>query len=391
MQSDVMAAAPPSIDPQKYRRVMGHLPTGVVVVTALAEDGQPVGMSVGSCTSVSLDPPLIAFLPAASSTTWPKMAGAKCFCVNILCSEQEQLCRTFAAKGIDKFAGLRWRSAGSSAPIIEGSLAWVDCDLERIDEAGDHYIVLGRVREMEIEQPSVPLVFFQGGYGRFDAGSGVAGDRSGDLAEHLRDADVARAEMEAIAFRLDAECVVGAQVGDELVMIAGGGPMHRRHSGMLIGGRIPAIPPASATSMAWETPERVAAWLARAPSPAARAAAEARTAQVRRKGYAVSLGIGLREWAEIFANPRLQDPAVLRAEMPELMKQIADPPEIGPEDARRVLSIHMPVFGPDGRVALTFNLGSFESVDLDRLNEMIARLRESADRVTAMLGGSRPA
>jgi hypothetical protein len=93
-------------------------------------------------------------------------------------------------------------------------VAWIDCDLERVDEAGDHYIVLGRVREMEIEHPSVPLVFFQGGYGRFDAGSGVAGDRSGDLAEHLREADVARGEMEAVANLLDAECVAAAQVGD---------------------------------------------------------------------------------------------------------------------------------------------------------------------------------
>jgi flavin reductase (DIM6/NTAB) family NADH-FMN oxidoreductase RutF len=386
-----MAITASTIDPQKFRRVMGHLPTGVVIVTALEADGRPAGMSVGSCTSVSLEPPLIAFFPATSSTTWPRIARAGCFCVNILGCEQEQLCRAFAAKGADKFLGVSWRNAGSTAPIIEGSLAWIDCDLERVDEAGDHYVVLGRVREMEIEHPSVPLVFFQGGYGRFDAGPGVAGDRSGDLAEHLRVADLARGEMEAVAELLDAECVAAAQVGDDLVILAGAGPMGRRSSGTLIGGRIPAIPPASATSMAWETPERVAAWLAAAPSPAVKAAAEARIAQVRRKGYAVSLGIGLREWAEIFANPRLTDPGALRSEMPQLMRQVDDPPEIGPKDARRVLTIHMPVFGPDRRVALTFNLGGFGSVELEKLNDMIARLRESADRVTGLLGGKRPA
>lgn len=347
-------------------------------------------MSVGSFTSVSLDPPLIAFFPATTSTTWPRIARAGCFCVNVLSCEQEQLCRAFAVKGTDKFLGVTWRNAHSTAPIIEGSLAWIDCDLERVDEAGDHYIVLGRVREMEIERPSVPLVFFQGGYGRFDAGPGVAGNRTGDLAEHLRVADLARGEMEAVAELLDAECVAAAQVGDDLVILAGAGPMERRSSGTLIGGRIPAIPPASATSMAWETPERVAAWLAAAPSPAVKAAAEARIAQVRRKGYAVSLGVGLREWAEVFATPRLADPRALRSEMPQIMEHVDDPPEIGPEDARRVLTVHMPVFGPDRRVALTFNLGSFGSVELEQLNDMIARLRESADRVTELLGGQRP-
>jgi DNA-binding IclR family transcriptional regulator len=300
------------------------------------------------------------------------------------------VCRAFARKGADKFLGIEWRGAGSGAPIIESSLAWIDCDLERVDEAGDHYIVLGRVREMEIERPSVPLVFFQGGYGRFDAGGGVAGDRHGDLAEHLRVADLARHEMETVAGLLDAECVAAAQVGDELVILAGAGPIERRSSGTLIGGRIPAIPPASATSMAWETPERIAAWLAVAPSPAVRAAAEDRIAQIRRKGYGLSVGIGLREWAEVFATPQLADPKALRSEMPQIMRRHDYPPHLGEEDARRVLTIHMPVFGPDSRVALTFNLGSFGSVDRDRLNEMIASLGESADRVTELIGGKRP-
>jgi flavin reductase (DIM6/NTAB) family NADH-FMN oxidoreductase RutF len=382
---------PTKIDPSKFRRVMGQFPTGVVIVTAPGVDGRPAGMSVGSFTSVSLDPPLVAFFPATSSTTWPKMAPAGCFCVNILGFEQEQLCRAFAASGADKFLGVSWRETGSGAPIIETSLAWIDCDLERVDEAGDHYIVLGRVREMEIERPSVPLVFFQGGYGRFDAGPGVAGDRTGDLAEHLRVADLARAEMEAVAELLDAECVAAALVADELVILAGAGSMERRSSATLIGGRIPAVPPASATAMAWESPERIAAWLSLARSPQMKTVAENRLAQVRRKGYAVSVGIGLREWAEIFADPHLADPSALRSEMPALMQSIDDPAEIGPEDARRVLTIHMPVFGPDGRVAITFNLGGFGSVEIDRLNHMIDRLSESADRVTGLIGGKRPA
>jgi flavin reductase (DIM6/NTAB) family NADH-FMN oxidoreductase RutF len=381
---------PSTIDPQLFRRVMGHFPTGVVIVTAPGMDGKPAGMSVGSFTSVSLDPPLVAFFPAASSTTWPKMAPAGCFCVNILASDQEHLCRAFARTGADKFLGVGWRTGGSSAPIIEASLAWIDCDLERVDQAGDHYIVLGRVREMQIERPSVPLVFFQGGYGRFDGGPGVAGDRTGDLAEHLRVADAARSEMEAVAELLDAECVAAAQVDDELVILAGAGPVEKRSSGPLIGSRIPVIPPASATWMAWETPQRIAEWIALAPTPQIKLLAETRLAQVRRKGYAVSLAIGLREWAEIFARQR-PDAGALRSEMPDLMRSIEDPAEIGQDLARRVLTIHMPVFGLGGHPALTLNLGSFGSVELEKLNYMIASLRKCTDRITELIGGQRPA
>lgn len=157
------------IRPDWFRRVLGHFPTGVVIVTAMS-DGTPAGLSVGSFTSVSLDPPLVAVLPSKSSTSWPKIAAAPSFCINVLTARQQALCRTFAISGADKFAGVTWRPSPSGAPILDGALAWIDCDLDRSMEAGDHFIVLGRVRALDIEgdQGGPPLIFFQGGYGTFD-------------------------------------------------------------------------------------------------------------------------------------------------------------------------------------------------------------------------------
>lgn len=150
-----------------FRRVLGHFPTGVVIVTAIY-DGAPAGMSIGSFTSVSLDPPLIAILPAKTSVSWPRIAAAGIFCVNILNARQEALCRTFATSGADKFAGVSWRPAPSGSPVLAGALAWLDCSLEQVVEAGDHLIALGRVTSLDVgdeDQAAEPLVFFQGGYG----------------------------------------------------------------------------------------------------------------------------------------------------------------------------------------------------------------------------------
>jgi flavin reductase (DIM6/NTAB) family NADH-FMN oxidoreductase RutF len=151
---------------QWFRQVLGHFPTGVVIVTAI-DEGTPVGMAIGSFTSVSLDPPLIAILPAKTSVSWPRIAAAGAFCVNVLNARQEALCRTFATSGADKFAGVPWQPSPSGAPVLTGTLAWIDCSLEQLVEAGDHYIALGRVRALDIsaDPASEPLVFFKGGYG----------------------------------------------------------------------------------------------------------------------------------------------------------------------------------------------------------------------------------
>jgi len=153
-------------DDAKYRTVLGHFPTGVTVIAA-APDGVPVGMAVGSFSSVSLDPPLVAFFAGKGSSSWPKIEAAGSFCVNILAEGQEAICRRFASKEEDKFAGLGWTTTGSGSPLIGDVLAWIDCDIDSVTEAGDHWCVMGRVRDLGVGADDGPLVFFRGGYGRF--------------------------------------------------------------------------------------------------------------------------------------------------------------------------------------------------------------------------------
>jgi len=159
-------SAPQPFDSAKFRQVLGHFPTGVTVITAAAEGG-PVGLAVGSFASVSLDPPLVAFFPDKGSSSWPKIEATGSFCVNILAEAQEDVCRRFASRDEDKFAGIGWSAAGSGSPLLDGGLAWIDCDVESVSEAGDHFYVLGRVRELAVGHDGGPLLFFRGGYGRF--------------------------------------------------------------------------------------------------------------------------------------------------------------------------------------------------------------------------------
>ncbi len=148
---------------RRYRDVLGHFPTGVTVITTL-RDGEPVGMAVNSFTSVSLDPPLIAFCAARGSTTWDHIEQAGHFCVNVLCCDQAELSHRFASRGADRFAGVAWTPAPSGAPKLSGAAAWLDCELESRIDAGDHVIALGRVRDHDATPESVPLVFFRGDY-----------------------------------------------------------------------------------------------------------------------------------------------------------------------------------------------------------------------------------
>ena len=155
-----------SFDSAKYRQVLGHFPTGVTVITAVS-DGRPAGLAVGSFASLSLEHPQVLFCASSTSSTWPRIRAAGSFCVNILAEDQEDVCRVFASKAEDKFAEIGWKHTGSGAPLLEGVLAYIDCDIETVVPSGDHDVVVGAVRELEVLHEGGPLLFFRGGYGRF--------------------------------------------------------------------------------------------------------------------------------------------------------------------------------------------------------------------------------
>ncbi len=155
-----------SFDEARYRQVLGHFPTGITVVTAMAGH-EPVGFSVGSFASLSLDPPQVLFCAGKSSSTWPKIQASGSFCVNVLSEDQEDVCRLFASKSQDKFAEIGWRHSGNGSPVIDGVLACIDCNITRALESGDHYVVIGDVADLQVLHEGGPLIFFRGGYGRF--------------------------------------------------------------------------------------------------------------------------------------------------------------------------------------------------------------------------------
>jgi 3-hydroxy-9,10-secoandrosta-1,3,5(10)-triene-9,17-dione monooxygenase reductase component len=155
-----------SIDAARFREVLGHFASGVTVVTAIDDDG-PVGFTCQAFAALSLDPPMVLLAPAKTSTSWPRIARAGSFGVNILANDQEALARSFSVSGGDKFSGVAWNEApATGAPMLDGVVAWVECVLEQIHDSGDHELVTGRVVSLGVRD-GLPLIFYRGGFGTF--------------------------------------------------------------------------------------------------------------------------------------------------------------------------------------------------------------------------------
>jgi 3-hydroxy-9,10-secoandrosta-1,3,5(10)-triene-9,17-dione monooxygenase reductase component len=158
-------------EPEAFRQVLGHFCTGVTVITT-ANEGRPAGFACQAFAALSLEPPLVLFCPSRSSATWPVIERAGHFCANVLADGQQELARRFGTSGDDKFAGVRWSPAPSGAPVLAGALTWVECAVEAVHEAGDHYLVVGRVTGLGACRAGKPLLFYRGRYAATDPGQG---------------------------------------------------------------------------------------------------------------------------------------------------------------------------------------------------------------------------
>lgn len=154
----------PEIDQLQFRDVLGRYCSGVTVITAMHSSG-PVGMTCQSFMSLSLDPPLITFAPAMTSSTYPKIREAQRFAVNILAGHQTDLARTFASPSADRFARVPWFVGDSGAPLLRDSVAHLECEIEAEHVGGDHHLVVGRVRFLTGADRGGPLVFFRRAFG----------------------------------------------------------------------------------------------------------------------------------------------------------------------------------------------------------------------------------
>jgi flavin reductase (DIM6/NTAB) family NADH-FMN oxidoreductase RutF/pimeloyl-ACP methyl ester carboxylesterase len=138
--------APPPLDPRALRDAFGTFMTGVTVVTSHDSDGQPIGFTANSFSSVSLEPPLVLVCMANSSRNYDALTQATGFAVNVLAADQKEVSNTFARPVEDRFATVDWHPGPNGAPILAGVSAWFDCSMFKTVEAGDHVILIGEVK-----------------------------------------------------------------------------------------------------------------------------------------------------------------------------------------------------------------------------------------------------
>lgn len=159
---------PPGLHPQRLRTVFGAFPTGVTTIAATI-NGQPIGLTASSFTSVSLDPPIVSVCVAHTSSTWPLLRTAPRLGISVLGAHQENACRQLASRVADRFAGVGWHARDDGGVFLDGSSAWLDCVIEREITAGDHTIVLLRVCGLDANHDTPPLVFHASRYRRLEA------------------------------------------------------------------------------------------------------------------------------------------------------------------------------------------------------------------------------
>jgi flavin reductase (DIM6/NTAB) family NADH-FMN oxidoreductase RutF len=155
-------------DAKELRRVMGLFATGVTVLTTRDASGRPYGLTANAVTSLSLDPPLLIICIDKRAETHPHFFDSRCFVVNILAEDQEELSTHFAKSGGEKFGSLPYSVNQDGVPVLEGTLAQVECRIIETHEGGDHVIHIGEVQHAEV-RGGRPLLFFQGKYRQLTA------------------------------------------------------------------------------------------------------------------------------------------------------------------------------------------------------------------------------
>jgi len=158
------------IDTSEFRRAIGHFASGVTVVTTRRPDGGPCGLTASAVASLSLDPTLLLVCVEKAADTHDCIAGSGFFAVNVLAEGKgETLARRFAATDADadaKFTGIAFHPERTGAPVLDESLAWLDCRIVRRVDAGDHTVFMGEVMAADAAE-GTPLLYYRGGYGRF--------------------------------------------------------------------------------------------------------------------------------------------------------------------------------------------------------------------------------
>ncbi|WP_394780398.1 flavin reductase family protein [Undibacterium sp.] len=163
-----------AIEPLRFREALGHYASGITVITSHL-GGELIGFTCQSFHSVSMSPPLVSFSVMSSSTSYPKIRRAGRFAVNILSDDQVKISNQFARRGTDKWQGIDWQESPLGNPLIAGSLHWLDCEIYAEHAAGDHLIVIGEVKALNLQETTAtqPLLYYRGQYCNIAAHSAV--------------------------------------------------------------------------------------------------------------------------------------------------------------------------------------------------------------------------
>lgn len=352
------------IDPARFRQVLGQYPTGVSVVTSMDGD-RPIGMTVGTFTSVSLDPPLVAFLPQKTSTTWPLVQRSGRFCVNVLTWEQEHLCRQMARPSDQKFNDVAWRRSGLGSPIIDDAVAWIDCEIQDVVDAGDHLIVIGAVRALDLEQDALPLVFFRGGYGRFTPGPLFAQEFDDPTKASLL--ETARVEMLQLERELGADVAITGRDENEIMLMASTWTPLSSRVRQRVGDTSPAGPPYAiafaAEGTEAEREDWVAAGVALSDGNGDRAAMLKTLDAIAERGWSAAVQRRpVDTWADRFVS-------------------VNDRLAVG-DEVDEEFNLTVPLHDADGAVSLALTIyGMHEGLSGAALMATVDRLKEAASRI----------
>ena len=368
-----------------FRQVLGQYPTGVCVVTAIHPDGEAVGMTIGSFSSVSLEPPLVGFMPEQTSSSWARLreCGSE-FCVNILSEGQEEIGRIIAARKRNKFDGLSWRRSPAGLPVLTDSCAFIDCAVQDVFHAGDHDIVIGRVLDLGVERPFLPLLFFRGGYGSFTPLTISACDT--DLVEQLRLVDIVKPVMENLADKLQSEVTVITRVRHELVVIATVGRAKTAVVPTRVGQRVPFMPPLGGVHAAWADEEEQSVWLGRLPEGLDRDAYGKVLRLIRERGYSFGLGHAANAALETAITP---DRGSVGLRVDQAVRGVLGLYNTKTLDSARQHEFHSvtaPVFaGPEG-LKFSFTLwGPAGTVGMSVITRYIRELLTATERASELL------
>lgn len=157
----------PQLDTREFRNALGQFPTGVTVVTTKDRDGNKIGMTANSFSSVSLDPMLVLWSVAKNCKAFDAFNEAEYFAIHVLSADQQSLSNQFASNCEDRFAGIAHREGHGGIPVLDDYSAAFQCEIEARYEGGDHIILVGKVVEFD-NKAQAPLIFHAGRYADLD-------------------------------------------------------------------------------------------------------------------------------------------------------------------------------------------------------------------------------